>query len=76
MMSEKLPLMSAKGAAGKFAGMVVPELAKRGVNVRMRDVGSAIGVLRGSQFEQSRAPTRAPMVTAGLRKARLCCGPT
>jgi uncharacterized protein YbjT (DUF2867 family) len=34
MMSEKLPLILAMGAAGKFAGMVVPELTKRGANVR------------------------------------------
>ena len=33
-MSEKLPLILAMGAAGKFAGMVVPELTKRGANVR------------------------------------------
>jgi hypothetical protein len=76
MMSEKLPLMLTKGAAGKLAGMVVPELAKRGVNVLMRDVGSAIGIVRGSLFEQSRAPTRAPTVTVCLRKARLCGGPS
>jgi hypothetical protein len=76
MMSEKLPLILAINAAGKFAGMAVPELAKRGVNVRMRDVGSAIGILRGSQFEQSCAPTRAPTVTVDLRKARLCGGPS
>jgi uncharacterized protein YbjT (DUF2867 family) len=34
MMSEKPPLILAIGAAGKFAGMVVPELAKRGANIR------------------------------------------
>jgi NAD(P)-dependent dehydrogenase (short-subunit alcohol dehydrogenase family) len=34
MMSEKLPLIMAMGAAGKFAGMVVPELTKRGASVR------------------------------------------
>ena len=34
MMSGKLPLMLAVGAAGKFVGMVVPELKKRGANVR------------------------------------------
>ena len=34
MVSKKLPLILAMGAAGKFAGMVVPELAKRGANVR------------------------------------------
>jgi hypothetical protein len=33
-MSEKLPLILALGAAGKFAGMVVPDLTKRGANVR------------------------------------------
>ena len=33
-MSEKLPLILAMGAAGKFGGMLVPELAKRGANVR------------------------------------------
>jgi uncharacterized protein YbjT (DUF2867 family) len=34
MMSEKPPLILAMGAAGKFAGMVVPELTKRGAKVR------------------------------------------
>jgi uncharacterized protein YbjT (DUF2867 family) len=34
MASENLPLILAIGAAGKFAGMVVPELAKHGANVR------------------------------------------
>jgi uncharacterized protein YbjT (DUF2867 family) len=34
MASKNLPLILAMGAAGKFAGMVVPELAKRGANVR------------------------------------------
>jgi uncharacterized protein YbjT (DUF2867 family) len=34
MMSEKQPLILAIGAAGQFAGMVVPELTKRGANVR------------------------------------------
>lgn len=33
-MSQNSPLILAIGAAGKFAGMVVPELAKRGANVR------------------------------------------
>jgi uncharacterized protein YbjT (DUF2867 family) len=33
-MSQSSPLILAIGAAGKFAGMVVPELAKRGANVR------------------------------------------
>jgi uncharacterized protein YbjT (DUF2867 family) len=33
-MSEKLPLILAIGAAGKFAGLVVPELARRGAKVR------------------------------------------
>jgi len=33
-MSEKLPLILAMGAAGKFAGTVVPELTKRGAKVR------------------------------------------
>jgi uncharacterized protein YbjT (DUF2867 family) len=33
-MSQRSPLILAIGAAGKFAGMVVPELAKRGANVR------------------------------------------
>lgn len=33
-MSDKLPLILAIGASGKFAGMVVPELTKRGANVR------------------------------------------
>src|SRR5450631_3338825 len=34
MMSEKPPLILAMGAAGNFAGMVVPELTKRGAKVR------------------------------------------
>jgi uncharacterized protein YbjT (DUF2867 family) len=34
MVSKKLPLILAIGAAGKFAGMVVPELARRGIKVR------------------------------------------
>jgi len=34
MASKKLPLILAIGAAGKLAGMVVPELTKRGANVR------------------------------------------
>jgi uncharacterized protein YbjT (DUF2867 family) len=34
MVSKKLPLILTMGAAGKFAGMVVPELARRGANVR------------------------------------------
>jgi hypothetical protein len=34
MVSEKLALILAIGAAGKFAGMVIPELTKRGANVR------------------------------------------
>jgi hypothetical protein len=43
-MSEKLPLILAIGAAGKFSGMVVPELTKRGAsalttNVREIHVG-------------------------------------
>jgi uncharacterized protein YbjT (DUF2867 family) len=33
-MSDRKPLVLAIGAAGKFAGMVVPELAKRHANVR------------------------------------------
>ena len=33
-MSEKLPLILAMGAAGKFAGTVVPELTKRRAKVR------------------------------------------
>jgi len=33
-MYNKLPLILAIGAAGKYAGIVVPELAKRGANVR------------------------------------------
>ena len=34
MASKNLPLILAIGAAGKFAGMVVPELTKRGAKVR------------------------------------------
>jgi uncharacterized protein YbjT (DUF2867 family) len=33
-MSKRLPLILSIGAAGKFAGMVVPELRKRGADVR------------------------------------------
>ena len=33
-MTDKLPLILAIGSAGRFAGLVVPELAMRGARVR------------------------------------------
>ncbi len=47
------PTVLAVGAAGPFAGLVVPELAKRGVNVRglIRDAGQGAGVLKNGAAE-------------------------
>jgi len=56
-MSQRSPLILAIGAAGKFAGMVVPELAKRGANVR--------GFVRSADEEKTPMSAGAAAVVIG-----------